>query len=306
VIITNKNERADFVAELPPSESPSPTPTPTATATATATPTVPPASQPVNLSTRLHVLTGDQVGIGGFIITGNGPKSVIVRAIGPDLRRFGIPDPLEDPVLELHGPGGFTTIVNDNWRDTQETEIKATGLAPTNDLESAIVATLAPGQYTGIIRGNNEGTGIGLFEVYDLDTAASSKLSNLSTRGFVGGTPGDAIIAGFILGNQSLPDRVVIRGLGPSLAAVGVPNTLENPTLELHNGDGTLLFTNNDWQDNPSQAAEVAAAGLAPSDTREAAIAVTLPPGAYTAILAGLGGTTGNAIVEIYDRGAGP
>ena len=310
VIITNKNERADFVATLPPPESPSPTATasatatPTASATATATPS--PASQPVNLSTRLHVLTGDQVGIGGFIITGTGPKHVIVRAIGPDLRRFGIPNPLEDPVLELHGPAGFTTVINDNWRDTQETQIKATGLAPTNDLESAIDAVLTPGNYTGIIRGKDEGTGIGLIEVYDLDTSAASKLSNLSTRGFVGGTPGDAIIAGFILGNVSLPDRVVIRGLGPSLSAVGVPNTLQNPTLELHNGDGVLLFTNNDWQDNPTQAAEIAAAGLAPSDSKEAAIAVTLPPGAYTAILAGLGGTTGNAIVEIYDRGAGP
>ncbi len=307
VIITNKNERADFIAQFPePEPTPSASPTSTATATATATPSGTPASQPVNLSTRLHVLTGDQVGIGGFIITGSGPKHVIVRAIGPDLRRFGIPNPLEDPILELHGPGAFATITNNNWRDTQETAIKATGLAPTNDLEAAIDATLQPGNYTGIIRGNNAGTGIGLIEVYDLDTAAASKLSNLSTRGFVGGTPGDAIIAGFILGNQNLPDHVVIRGLGPSLSAVGVPNTLQNPTLELHNGDGTLLFTNNDWQDNPTQSAEVAAAGLAPSDTREAAISVTLSPGAYTAILAGLGGTTGNGIVEIYDRGVGP
>jgi hypothetical protein len=309
IILTNKNERADFVASFPepePSPSASPTATASATATPTATATVTPASQPVNLSTRLHVLTGDQVGIGGFIVTGSAAKHVIVRAIGPDLRRFGIPNPLEDPILELHGPAGFTTIINDNWRDTQETEIKATGLAPTNDLESAIDAVLQPGSYTGIIRGKNEGTGIGLIEVYDLDTAAASKLGNLSTRGFVGGTPGDAVIAGFILGNQNVPDRVIIRGLGPSLSAVGVPNTLQNPTLELHNGDGVLLFTNNDWQDNPSQAAEIAAAGLAPSDSREAAIAALLPPGAYTAILAGLGGTTGNAIVEIYDRGAAP
>jgi hypothetical protein len=305
VVITNKNERADFVAHFP-EPTPTPSASPTATATATATPTGTAASQPVNLSTRLHVLTGDQVGIGGFIITGSSVKHVIVRAIGPDLRRFGIPNPLEDPVLELHGPTGFTTIINNNWRDTQEVQIKATGLAPTNDLESAIDAVLSPGSYTGIIRGNNEGTGIGLIEVYDLDTASASKLSNLSTRGFVGGTPGDAIIAGFILGNQNLPDHIIIRGLGPSLSGAGVPNTLQNPTLELHNGDGVLLFTNNDWQDNPTNAAEVAAAGLAPSDTREAAIAVTLPPGAYTAILAGLGGTVGNGIVEIYDRGVGP
>ena len=118
--------------------------------------------------------------------------------------------------------------------------------------------------------------------------------------------PGDSIIAGFILGNQSAPDRIVIRGLGPSLTALGVPNVLQNPTLELHNGDGVLLFTNNDWQDNPTQAAEIAAAGLAPGNSLESAIAVTLPPGAYTAILAGLGNTTGNGLVEIYDRGNGP
>jgi hypothetical protein len=267
---------------------------------------VPPSSQTVNLSTRLHVLTGDQVGIGGFIINGTAAKHVIVRAIGPDLRRFGIPNPLEDPVLELHGPGSFATITNNNWRDTQETQIKATGLAPTNDLEAAIDATLAPGNYTGIIRGNGGGTGIGLIEVYDLDTAAASKLGNISTRGFVGGTPGDSIIAGFILGNGNVPDRVIIRGLGPSLAAQGVPNTLQNPTLELHNGDGALLFTNNDWMDNPTQAAEIAAAGFAPSDSREAAIAVTLPPGLYTAILAGLGNTSGNGLVEIFDRGPVP
>jgi hypothetical protein len=305
VIITNKNERADFMASFP-EPTPSPSASPTATATATATPTATPSSQTVNLSTRLHVLTGDQVGIGGFIITGSGAKHVIVRAIGPDLRRFGIPNPLEDPVLELHGTGGFATITNNNWRDTQEAQIKATGLAPTNDLESAIDVTLDPGNYSGVIRGNDGGTGIGLIEVYDLDTAAASKLGNISTRGFVGGTPGDSIIAGFILGNGNVPDRVIIRGLGPSLAAQGVPNTLQNPTLELHNGDGALLFTNNDWMDNPTQAAEIAAAGFAPNDSREAAISVTLPPGLYTAILAGLGNTTGNGLVEIYDRGPVP
>jgi hypothetical protein len=303
VIITNKNERADFIASFAePEPTPSASPTPTATATATAAA----ASQAVNLSTRLHVLTGDQIGIGGFIVTGSGPKHVIVRAIGPDLTRFGIPNPLPDPVLELHGPGAFATITNNNWRDTQETQIKATGLAPTNDLESAIDAILLPGNYTGIIRGNGGSTGIGLIEVYDLDTAAASRLSNISTRGFVGMIPGDAVIAGFILGSQNAPDRIVIRGLGPSLSSLGVPNTLQNPTLELHNGDGVLLFTNNDWQDNPTNAAEVAAAGLAPSNNLEAAVAVTLPPGAYTAILAGLGGTTGNGLVEIYDRGAAP
>jgi hypothetical protein len=252
------------------------------------------------------VFTGDQVGIGGFIITGSGPKHVLLRAIGPSLTRFGLPNPLPDPVLELHGPGAFPTITNNNWRDTQEAQIKATGIPPTDDLESAIDVILSPGSYSGVIRGNGATTGIGLIEVYDLDEAASAKLSNLSTRGFVGSTPGDSVIAGFILGNNSGPDRIVIRGLGPSLSSVGVPNTLQNPTLELHDGDGALLFTNNDWQDNPANATEVSAAGLAPSNQFESAIAITLPPGVYTAILAGLGNTTGNALVEIYDRGAAP
>ena len=309
VVITDKNERADFVATFNPSPTPTPTPeepipSPTATPTPSASST--PASQALNLSTRLHVLTGDQVGIGGFIITGGSPKHVIIRAIGPSLTRFGIPNPLPDPVLELHGPGSFVTITNNNWRDTQEDQIKASGIPPTNDLEAAIDITLAPGNYTGIIRGNGGTTGIGLIEVYDLDQNAASKLSNISTRGFVGSTPGDSIIAGFILGNSEGPDRIVIRGLGPSLTALGVPNTLQNPTLELHDGDGALLYTNNDWQDDPDNAQEVAAAGLAPSNNLEAAIAVTLPPGVYTAILAGLQNTTGNGLIEIYDRGSPP
>lgn len=254
----------------------------------------------------MHVLTGDQVGIGGFIITGGGAKHVILRAIGPSLTRFGVSNPLPDPVLELHGPGAFPTITNNNWRDTQEAQIKASGIPPTDDLESAIDVILSPGAYTAVIRGNGGSTGIGSIEVYDLDPASLGKLSNISTRAFVGSASGDSIIAGFILGKNSSPDRIVIRGLGPSLSAVGVPNVLQNPTLELHNGDGALLFTNNDWQDNPTNAAEVAAAGLAPSNRLESAIAVTLPPGLYTAILAGLGNTAGNALVEIYDRGAGP
>jgi hypothetical protein len=222
------------------------------------------------------------------------------------LTRFGIPNPLPNPVLELHGPGSFATIINENWRDTQEEEIKASGIPPTNDLEAAIDITLAPGNYTAIIRGSGDSTGIGLIEVFDLDQSAASNLSNISTRGFVGSTPGDSIIAGFILGNSEGSDRIVIRALGPSLASLGVPNTLQNPTLELHDGDGALLYTNNDWQDDPDNAAEVTNAGLAPSNNLEAAIAVTLPPGVYTAILAGLQNTTGNGLVEIYARGSPP
>jgi hypothetical protein len=249
------------------------------------------------------VQTGDSVGIGGIIITGNiKTKRVIFRAIGPSLTRFGVPNALADPVLELHGPAGFTTIINDNWRDTQAAEIIATGLAPTDDLESAIVVTLAPGPYTAIVRGKNNTTGVALVEAYDL-TPANGKLGNISTRAFVN-TGNNIVIGGFILGNGGGDDRIIVRGIGPSLTAFGVPNALADPTLELRNSDGTLLISDNDWMDNPAQAAEIIAAGLAPTNPREAAIAATLPPGAYTALLAGLNNGTGIGLVEVYDRGA--
>ena len=251
----------------------------------------------------MRVQTGDNIGIGGFIISGSAPKHVLIRAIGPSLSRFGLTDLLADPVLELHGPGSFGIIKNDNWRDSQEAQIKADGFPPTNDIESAIDATLPPGAYTALVTGKDNTSGIGLVEVYDLDQAADSKLGNLSTRALVG-TGDNIVIAGFILGNNEGPDRVVVRGLGPSLSAFGLSNVLEDPTLELRDGNGSLILADNDWQDNPAQAAEITAAGLAPSDDRESAIAATLPPGLYTALLSGLNNGTGIGLVEVYDRGA--
>jgi hypothetical protein len=252
----------------------------------------------------MNVGTGNNVGIGGFIISGTAPKHVIVRGIGPSLTKFGFAatDVLADPTIELHGPGAFGTITNNNWRDSQEAQIKADGLAPTNDLESAIDASLPPGAYTVIVKGNNNGTGIGLFEVYDLDTTAASRLANLSTRAFVG-TGGNVVIAGFVLGNNSGNDRVVVRGLGPSLSAFGITNALADPTLELRDENGVLVFANNDWQDNASQSAKISAALLAPTNPKESAIAATLPPGLYTAILAGAQSSQGVGIVEVYDLG---
>ena len=251
----------------------------------------------------MFVQTGDNVGIGGFIITGTGPKSVLLRAIGPSLIGT-VPNALNDTVLELHGPPGFTTIVNDNWRDTQETEIEATGIPPTNNLESAILVSLTPGNYTGIVRGNGTDTGVALVEVYDLDTAAASRLANISTRAFIQ-TGDDIVIAGFILGNGLGADNLVVRGIGPSLSGLGVPTVLANPTLELRDNNGALVRANNDWQEDPVQAALITAAGLAPSDEFESAIAVTLPPGPYTALLAGALGGFGNGLVEVYDLGDG-
>ena len=235
----------------------------------------------------MRVQTGENVGIGGFIITGNAQKNVLLRAIGPSLAGFGIVDVLADPVLELHGPAGFATVTNNNWRDTQEAEIQATGIPPTNDLESAILARLAPGNYTAIVRGNGNTSGVALVEAYDLSQDVSSKLANLSTRAFCG-TGSNIVIAGFVLGNNTGDDKIIVRGLGPSLAASGLTQVLANPTLELRDSNGTLLSSNNDWQDDPVQAAEIIAAGLAPSNDLEAAIAATLPPGLYTALLAGL------------------
>jgi hypothetical protein len=251
------------------------------------------------------VQTGDNVGIGGFIITGSTPKHVLIRAIGPSLTGFGVPNVLADPVLELHGPGAFATITNDNWKQAQATEIQGTGIPPTDDFESAIVATLAPGAYTAIVRGNGDSSGVALVEAYDLNPAVDSKLANLSTRAFI--SSGDNIvIAGFMLGGNIAGDRIVVRGIGPSLTAAGVPGALADPTLELRDSNGALLIGNNDWQDNAVQAAEITAGGLAPTNNREAAIAATLPPGLYTALLAGVSNGTGIGVVEVYDRGATP
>ena len=240
----------------------------------------------------MRVQVGNNVGIGGFIVPGNGPKRVIVRAIGPSLVRFGIVDVLADPVLELHGPSGFTTVINDNWRDTQEQEIQDTGIPPTDDLESAIVAVLNPGAYTAIVRGKNNTSGVALIEVYDLDSvgpnqASNSRLANLSTRAFVS-TGDNIVIAGFLLSDEPTTDRVIVRGVGPSLAPGTFPASavLANPTLELRDANGTLIRSNNDWQDNAAQAALITAAGLALTNSLESGIAETLPPGLYTALLA--------------------
>ena len=280
-----------------PTTTPGGTVTPSPTPEGTATPTPAPPAQAVNLSTRMQVGTDENVGIGGFIITGTALKHVLIRAIGPSLAQF-VPDALADPVLELHGPGGFVTITNDNWRDdpVQEALILASGIPPTNDLESAIDATLNPGNYTAIVRGNNNTSGVALVEVYDLDSAVLAKLGNISTRAFVS-TGDNIVIAGFMLGNNNGDDRVVIRGIG---AAV---NPLLDPTLELRDANGALIASDNDWQDDPVQASEITAVGLAPPSDLDAAILATLPPGLYTALLAGRNGGTGVGLVEVYDLG---
>jgi Bacterial Ig-like domain (group 3) len=287
---------------ITPTPTPGITPTPTPVVTPTPGVTPPPSSQALNLSTRMHVQTGENVGIGGFIITGSAPKHVLLRAIGPSIT--SVSGVLADPVLELHGPG-TATITNDNWQDdpAQAAAIIATGIPPTNNLEAAIDATLLPGAYTAIVRGTNNTSGIGLVEVFDLSQAVLAKLANISTRALVG-TGSDVVIAGFILGNNSGLDSIIVRGIGPSLTALGVANALANPTLELRDSNGALLISNNDWQDDPVQAAQLTAAGLTPANSLESGIAIALSPGAYTALLAGQNNTTGVGLVEVYDRGA--
>ena len=252
-------------------------------------------AQLLNISTRLHVQTSESVSIAGFIITGNASKKVIVRGIGPSLS--GLNPVLANPVLELRGPNGSLITSNDDWRDTQQNEIENSALAPTAELESAIVATLAPGNYTAILSGKNGTTGIGLVEMYDLDLASDSRLANISTRGFVQ-TDNNVMIAGFILGNGTDVEKVIVRAIGPSLT--GIANVLVNPTLALHDGNGSLLISNNDWKDDATQAAEITAAGLAPQNDLESALVTTLPPGQYTAIVTGNNGGTGVAVTEVY------
>lgn len=246
-----------------------------------------------NISTRGFVRTGDQVLIGGFIVTGNDPKPVIVRALGPST---GVAGSLADPMLEIHNSAGTVIGSNDDWKSDQESAILLTGVAPTNDLESAIVDTLAPGAYTAIVSGKNNATGVGLVEVYDLDLTVDSKLANISTRGFVG-TDDNVLIGGFIvLGDAST--STLIRAIGPSLTPLGVTGALQDPELELHDGNGTLIVSNDDWMTD--QEAEIIATGVAPTVPAESAILMTLAPGNYTAIVSGKSNTTGVGLVEVY------
>lgn len=239
--------------------------------------------------------------IGGFIITGTAPRKVIVRGMGPSLTASGVPDALADPTIDLRASNGSLLQANNNWRDTQEAEIQATGIPPQNDLEAAIVATLAPGTYTAIVRGNGQGTGVALLEIYDLDRSPNSKLANISTRAVVR-TGDNVLIGGFMLGGGSGNRRVVARAIGPSLVRAGLSNVLADPTLTLRNSNGTLILSNDDWKEQDDALAnEIKIIGLGPIDNRESALLAILPPGPYTAIVAGKNGGTGIGLIEIYN-----
>jgi hypothetical protein len=250
--------------------------------------------------------------IAGFIVQGSAPKRVLIRAAGPSLTNFGVQDALANPQLELHDTTS-TIGMNDDWQTTQiggvitsdqVAEIQNSGLAPSDPLESALIATLAPGSYSAIVQGVNGGAGVGIVEVYDLSATSGSLLANISTRGFVQ-TGDNAMIGGFIVVTQ--PTRVIIRAIGPSLTQFGVPDALANPQLELRDVTTSLIAQNDDWQTTQlggiitsDQVAEIQNSQLAPTNSAESAIIATLQPGSYTAIVRGVSSTTGNALVEVY------
>ena len=259
----------------------------------------PSPARSLNISTRGKVQTGDQVMIAGVVITGSQSKKVLLRAIGPSLATAGIANPLSDPALELHQADG-TLIRNGDWKATQEAEISASQLAPTNDKESAMIVTLPPGAHTAIVSGQNGETGTAVIEAYDLDASSAGSLANISTRGFVQ-SGNDVLIGGFILGGTQGSASIVVRGIGPSLANAGVTQPVPDPALSLFDANGTLLKSNDNWQSDSVAAAFLQANGLAPLNSSEAAIAGPLPPGAYTAILSEKLARSGVGLVEVYN-----
>lgn len=261
--------------------------------TNSATPAQPRAKSLLNVSTRLATQQGDGVLIAGFIITGDEPKKVALRGVGPSMPLSGA---LADPRLELRGPGGEVLATNNNW-NARRAEVLASGLAPSNEYEAAIITTLPPGSYTAILQGVNGTTGVGLVELYDLTPQSNSRIANISTRGKVE-TNDNVMIGGFIVGRNE-PTKVIVRAIGPSLSAHGVTGALVDPTLDLHDANGTRFSGNDNWRSDQSE--EILASTVAPADDREAAVVATLQPGGYTAIVRGKNQTTGVALVEVYN-----
>lgn len=255
--------------------------------------------EPLNLSTRGTVSTGDNVLINGFIISGNGPKTVVLRALGPSLTAFGVSGALPDPGLSLYDSAGHLLATNDNWQtDPGSAYMEQNGFAPDDPAESATLQTLAPGAYTAVVRGRNGTQGVSLAEIYRLDDPGyNSKLANISGRGFVG-TGDNVLISGFIIGDVG-SGTVIVRALGPSLGSFGVSQPLGDPTLTIYDSNGTAIATNDNWQSD-NDWINIQQRGLAPPNPAESALVLRLPAGAYTAVVSGVNGGTGNALLEVY------
>lgn len=267
-----------------------------------AAPTPTPSASParlLNISSRAAVGTGNRVAIAGFITQGDA-KDIIVRALGPSLQINGTPiaGRLLDPTLELFSASA-SLASNDDWKQTQRAQIEATHLQPPADAESAIVRNLPAGAYTAIMSGKNQTTGIGLVEVYDLGSSATSQLTNLSTRGFVG-TGDNVLIGGFIAGGGDAI-RLLIRVLGPSLNNAGINDALQDPMLELYDANGQQAGMNDNWQDD--QQFQIQQTNLAPPNPMEAALLTELAPGNYTVIARGRNSNSGTALLEFYTIG---
>lgn len=301
--ITVTPEAGEPTADLPTStalstDTPSPTLTPTATRTMSSTPIPSPTYTPAagtlsNISTRAYVGTGDDVMIGGFIVR-NGQVKVILRALGPSLAASGVPNVLLDPRLRLFS-GQTVIAANDNWESGNCRAEAPEGLWPKDPRESCLVMDLAAGPFTAIVDGVRDTTGIALVEAFH--AGGPGDLSNISTRSKV--RVGDEVmIGGFI--TRAQPMKAIVRGLGPSLAASGVPGPLQNPRLRLFSGQ-TVIAENDDWETGNCRSE--APSGLWPKDPREACLVITLAPGPYTAIVDGVGGTSGIGLVEVFNSG---
>ena len=256
----------------------------------------PSTGQPLNIATRMSVQTGDNVLIAGFIVTGpsGSTKKVLIRGMGPSLTQFGVAGTLPDPFLELHKPDG-TVVSNDNWQQGDTSQIP-NGFAPSDPRESVLVATLTPGNYSAVVKGAHGETGVGIAELYDLDSASTAKLANISTRGFIN-TGDDVMIGGFIIGGNE-PAKILVRAIGPTLTDFGVQGALADPTLELHDANGSSI-SNDDWRE--TQESEIIATTIPPNKDREPAILAILAPGNYTAVVRGTNNTTGIGLVEAYN-----
>jgi hypothetical protein len=254
--------------------------------------------QALNLSTRGVVGSGVNALIGGFIVTGNDLKTVVLRALGPTLNQAGLLGTLADPVMTLYDASGVAIATNDGWETgPHASQIAADGLAPAHSAESAIMATLAPAAYTAVVAGQDATPGVGLVEVYDLSPSSDSKLANISTRGTVG-SGNHVLISGFILGNVE-SSTVVLRVLGPTLASLGISDPLSDPILTVYDSNGTILAGNDNWQDDPN-AMDIDQNGLAPPDGAESAVILNLPAGAYTTLAFGANGAIGVGLVEVF------